>query len=315
MGNGIWKEIEHPYGMLVFLFLAIARSDRHWPSSDHGCTSFRETEMGFSMAMNMCILASGSSGNCIYIASATTGVLIDAGLSGRETAKRLAAADAGLDTIRAVCLTHEHSDHIAGLGVLQSRHGWPVYANRGTIDALSADARLAALPWKVFATGSPFVVGDLTLEPFAVSHDAFEPVGFVVSCAEGRVGLVTDIGVVTHLVRERLRHCHALVVESNHDEQLLHGADRPWYLKQRIAGRQGHLSNQSAAELVADVAGTEVDTVFLTHLSQDCNRPDLALSTMTAHLQTHGLPQVAVKLGYADRISEVWHRTSGRPAP
>ncbi len=256
--------------------------------------------------MKLCVLGSGSSGNCTFVASGATRILIDAGLSGRETERRLAEIGESSVDINAICLTHEHGDHIAGLGVLHSRFGIPLYANGGTIESLSRIPRLAGIEWRVFSTGSAFEVGDLRIEPFSVSHDAYEPVGFIVSSPGMRAGIVTDIGVSTHLVRERLRGCRALVVEFNHDESLLSDAQRPWFLKQRIAGRQGHMSNQSAAEMIAEVAGPDLLCVFLSHLSLDCNRPDLALKTARAALAGRGLDGVRVELTTADRISQVW---------
>lgn len=256
--------------------------------------------------MKFCVLASGSSGNCIYVASAGARLLIDAGISGRETVRRLEQIGATPARVQAICLTHEHSDHIAGLSVLQGRFKMALYANSGTIEALRRDEKLASLQWHVFATGSPFEIGDLSLEPFSVSHDAYDPVGFVVKTDAARIGIVTDIGVSTHLVREKLKHCQALVVEANHDESLLTEAERPWHLKQRIAGRQGHLSNQHAAELIAASAGPGLTHVFLAHLSADCNDPKLALKIVSAALRKQGHPNVRVTLTYPDRISEVW---------
>jgi len=256
--------------------------------------------------MKICVLASGSSGNCVYAGTASTHVLIDAGMSGRETLNRLGQLGVKLSDIAAICLTHEHSDHIAGLSVLHSRHGIALYANAGTRDAVRVNESMRSLVWHIFTTGSAFQIGDLTLEPFSVSHDACEPVGFVVASGPIRVGVVTDIGVSTRLVQERLKHCQALIIESNHDERLLADARRPWPLKQRIAGRLGHLSNQHAAELIAGIAGAGLKQVFLSHLSEDCNRPELALKTAQAALNRHGHVHVQVKLTYADRISDVW---------
>ncbi len=256
--------------------------------------------------MKVCVLASGSSGNCIYAGTASTHILIDAGMSGRETVNRLEQIGVRLAEIAAVCLTHEHSDHTAGLGVLHGRHGIALYANAGTIEAVRKDAKLRGLAWHVFSTGSSFPIGDLTLEPFAVCHDAYDPVGFVVSAGPVRVGVVTDIGVSTHLVRERLKHCRALIIESNHDARLLADARRPWPLKQRIAGRQGHLSNQHAAELIAASAGPDLSHVFLSHLSVDCNRPELAMETAQTELLRQGQAHVRVQLTFPDRVSAVW---------
>ncbi len=256
--------------------------------------------------MKVCVLASGSSGNCIYAGTDTTHVLIDAGMSGRETANRLGQIGVKISDIQAICLTHEHSDHITGLSVLHSRYGIDLYANAGTIEAVRVDKKLNALRWHVFTTGSMFQIGDLALNPFAVSHDAYEPVGFIVASGPVRVGIVTDIGVGTHLVRERLKQCRALIIESNHDEHMLANARRPWSLKQRIASRQGHLSNQHAAELIAEIADAGLGQVFLSHLSADCNRPELALKIVRHALHGCGQSHVQVKPTFPDRISDVW---------
>ncbi|MCX6996184.1 MAG: MBL fold metallo-hydrolase [Kiritimatiellaeota bacterium] len=258
------------------------------------------------MALRICVLASGSSGNCTLVSSADTAILIDAGLSSREIERRLGLAGFQLRQIHAVCLSHEHGDHTAGIGVLHRRHGLPLYANGGTIEALARDPKLHSLGWRVFQTGSPFLVGGLQIEPFSVPHDAFEPVGFIIRHGDVRVGIVTDMGMVTHLIRERLRLCRAIVIESNHDEQLLQDARRPWQLKQRILGRQGHLSNDGAADLLAAIAGPTLQQVFLAHLSEDCNRKDLALKTARQRLDGAGQAHVRVSLSHPDQISEVW---------
>jgi len=256
--------------------------------------------------MKVCILASGSSGNCIFVGSRQERVLIDAGLSARETTRRLEQINVPVSIISAVCLTHEHSDHVAGLAALHQRHGIRLFANSGTIEAVRRNVKLHHLQWQTFSTGEPFQIGDLTFDPFPVSHDAYEPVGFIVTCGNTRLGIVTDIGASTHLVREHLRHCQALIVESNHDEYLLSGAKRPWVLKQRIAGRQGHLSNAHAAQMVAEIATPALRQVFLCHISQECNRPELALKEVKSYLARHGLKDIQVKLTFADQISEIW---------
>jgi len=256
--------------------------------------------------MKFCVLASGSSGNCIFVGSQRTGILVDAGLSARETARRLELIGIPVSAVSAICLTHEHGDHVAGLFTLHQRYGIRLYANSGTVSALGRDPKMQRLAWQVFSTGSRFQIGDLTLDPFPVSHDAYEPVGFIVSCGSSMVGIVTDIGAPTHLVRELLRPCRALIIESNHDENLLAGAKRPWTLKQRIAGRQGHLSNRHAAEMITEIASKALSHVFLCHLSADCNRPELALKEMTGLLGKRGLTHVRVNLTFADKNSEIW---------
>ncbi|NLB55270.1 MAG: MBL fold metallo-hydrolase [Lentisphaerae bacterium] len=258
------------------------------------------------MSITFCILGSGSSGNSTYIGSGSTAILIDAGFSGRDTARRLEQINLLPDNITAICLTHEHSDHTAGLRVLCERHGIKPYANRGTIDALSvADPRLNSLNWNVFLTGSRFKIGTLTIEPFSVPHDAYDPVGFIISSDTAKLGIVTDMGMPTHLIKEKLKDCHALIVESNHDIDLLQTANRPWQVKQRIAGRQGHLCNEKAAEMICEIAGSHLTHVFLSHLSNDCNTPELAHDCMSAALKKNGLQNIDVHLSFPDKISNI----------
>ncbi len=258
------------------------------------------------MALRVCVLASGSSGNCTFVSSGETAILIDAGLSGRETVRRLEQIGVPLQQIRAVCVSHEHNDHTAGLRVLHRRHGIALYGNSGTVDALCRNRQLHELHWNVFATGTPFEIGDLTVEPFSVPHDAYEPVGFVVRRGDTSVGVVTDMGVSTTLIRQRLKSCQAVVVEANHDERMLQDARRPWHLKQRILGHQGHLSNRAAAAMVAEIAGRDLRHVFLAHLSEECNRQELALQTAQRMLAEAGHGHVRVSLTFPDRVSEMW---------
>lgn len=256
--------------------------------------------------MKVCVLASGSSGNCTYVASERTAILVDAGLSGKATAQRLAQIGVPLERVEAICVTHEHSDHTAGLAVLGKSGRIRLYANSGTVSGLEPKLKDRALAWNIFATGAEFAIGDLILNPFTVPHDAYDPVGYIIRCGETRVGVVTDMGMATGLIRERLRVCSALVLESNHDEQLLKEADRPWHLKQRISGRQGHLSNQHAAQLLAEIAGPSLQAVFLAHLSSECNNPGLARQTAEAALTAAGHAAVRILVASADSVSDVW---------
>lgn len=256
------------------------------------------------MPLTVCVLSSGSSGNATYVSSGSTRLLIDVGLSCRQVEARLEAIGVALESVTAVCVTHEHGDHTAGISRLHRRTSVPVYANTGTINAVEHGVA-SGVGWQVFTTGQAFRVGDLSVHPFSVPHDSYDPVGFAIQADDGsRVGVATDMGVVTSLVRERLRDCAVMVVEANHDEQMLRDADRPWSLKQRIAGRQGHLSNRQAGELVAELAGPATRVVFLSHLSADCNRPEAALKTVTRILADRQLGHIAVKLTYPDRPSD-----------
>ena len=268
-----------------------------------------ETKQDSCASFKFCVLGSGSSGNCIHVSSATTSLLVDAGLSGREIIRRLELTGADVSGIAAVCLTHEHSDHVDGLLGLLRVIKPRLYANSETVKAVERSLERHDLPWQIFSTGFPFQVGDISIEPFSVSHDAMDPVGFCLGCAGSRIGIVTDIGVSTTLVREKLRHCHALILESNHDEKMLKDSQRPWSLKQRIAGRQGHLSNRGASELLAEIAGPALTHVYLAHISADCNRPEIACRTVSAKLAELGFGSINVLPTWAAKPSQVYEVT------
>jgi phosphoribosyl 1,2-cyclic phosphodiesterase len=258
------------------------------------------------MSLEVCVLASGSAGNSIYIASQRTRILIDAGLSAKQVALRLEQIGVVPESINGICVSHEHGDHVAGIRVLQKRHGIPVYANAGTLSGIMRQPKAHEISAKVFQTGSAFEIGDITIEPFSVPHDAYEPVGFRLRTADTCVGVVTDLGMPTALVRDKLRGCKAIIIECNHDEDLLREAPRPWPLKQRIRSRQGHLSNIDAARLIAESATEALEHVFLAHLSSDCNTPDTALRTVASQLRLDGLGHINLEISHASRISNVW---------
>ena len=266
------------------------------------------------MSLTVCILASGSKGNSIYISSGSTAVLVDAGISLRAAVERLAAIGVDPASIQAICLSHEHVDHVRGVARFHQRYGAALFANGGTMEALQQDPRCRSLAWNIFSTGSPFHVGDLEIDSFSVPHDAYEPVGFVIRAGETCVGIATDLGTPTHLVRERLRSCRMIVLEANHDERLLMETPRPWTLKQRIRGRQGHLSNEHAASILEAIAGPALEAVFLAHLSEECNRRDLALKAVQASLDRTDNRHVNLGLTYPDRVSAVW-RPGESPLP
>lgn len=251
--------------------------------------------------MKLCVLASGSSGNCTYIGSGDTHILIDAGLSCRETERRLGSISVDPSVLRAVCITHEHEDHVAGAGVLQRKRNLDLFANSATIEAVNASGKHSGLRWSVFEAGQAFQIGALTLEPFSVPHDAYDPVGFRVSDGRVRLGIVTDMGMVTGLIRDRLKDCDVLIVESNHDKDMLMDSERPWSLKQRISGRHGHLSNCQACAMLDEVAGSCLKAVYLAHISSDCNHGDRAHASAAEVLRRKGLNGVKVELTYQDR--------------
>lgn len=268
------------------------------------------------MAIRLCVLGSSSAGNCTFVGAGETGLLIDAGFSARTTLARLAAIGVDPACIRAICLSHEHQDHTAGVAVLARRHRIPVYANRGTLEGLRASVEgTRDLECRVFTTGADFTIGDLTLHPFAVPHDAFEPVGFVLRHGHERVAVATDLGMVTTLVREHLRTCSAIVLEANHDLDLLRGSPRPWGLKQRILGRQGHLSNRHTAELLQSIASPRLRQVFLAHLSSECNDPQVALRETRDALSDPAHQHVRISPTFPDRPADWWTGEDGGEPP
>jgi phosphoribosyl 1,2-cyclic phosphodiesterase len=258
------------------------------------------------MALRMCILGSSSKGNSIYVASERTAVLIDAGLSAKQIKLRLERIGVRLAQIDAVCISHEHSDHVRGLRVLLKNSDMRLYANAGTAGAVARIDGHHKLNWSIFTTGSPFTVGDLTVTPFALPHDAYEPVGYTVESGADKIGIATDLGMVTTLARARLRGCRALVLEANHDERMLAASQRPWSLKQRIMGRQGHLSNEAAAEALTDCADQNLKRVYLAHLSDECNRMVLAKEIVGTALRKSKLEHIELSETYPDRESECW---------
>ncbi len=242
---------------------------------------------------HLTVLASGSSGNCALIETASTKVLVDAGLSARRIAVRLEEIGVKPSEINGILLTHEHSDHAAAIGVWGRRHKTPVYANRLTAEALKQDTQ--EVEWRYFPTGAAFEIGELQVQSFAIPHDAVEPVGFVLQHGVNSMGFLTDLGVATKMVLERVRPVHTLLIEANHDEKLLHeDTRRPWAIKQRILSRHGHLSNHAAAEVLAEIAGNGLRRALLGHLSEDCNSPELALRTVRERLALAGGDPVEV---------------------
>ncbi len=231
----------------------------------------------------VCVLASGSRGNATYISDGRTAILVDAGLSGIEIQRRMAAKDLDPNRLAAILVSHEHADHIQGVGVLSRRLGLPVYINEGTRNA--SGTTLGKLAGRhSFACGQTFGIGSLTIHPFSISHDAEDPSGFTITCDQAKIGLATDLGIVTGVVKTHLRACDILILEANHDPQMLIEGPYPWPLKQRIRGRSGHLSNDDAAALVARLHHERLAHIVLAHLSEENNTPQKARGAVEAIL-------------------------------
>ena len=241
---------------------------------------FDGTTMGFSFT----ILGSGSGGNCAYLESSSVRLLIDAGFSGRQITERLKGIGRDVSQIDAILLTHEHADHIAGLKVLCQRHQIPLFCNRLTREALAVELPNFA-GWKIFSTGETFTLGDLVIDSFSLPHDASDPVGFVIHAGPQTIAFITDLGYVTKLVLERVKGVTLMVLETNHDVNLLQNDTiRPWSVKQRILSRHGHLSNDAAADALPHLVSSSLERLYLAHLSRDCNNPALAHRTIQKKL-------------------------------
>ena len=238
--------------------------------------------------MRVAVLGSGSAGNCLVVESAGRRILIDAGFSCREIEARCRRVGVDPETLEAVVLTHEHNDHSLGADRLARRLGVRVYATEGTLKSLhwSRDARprLQAL-----ASGWPYEIAGFSVETFSIPHDATDPVGVVVTDQTGaRIGLVADLGCWSRLAAARLQEVDALVLETNHDLEMLRRGPYPWVLKQRVAGRHGHLSNQQAAEALPELVSDRLRSVVLYHVSRTNNAPALALAAVSEALERAG---------------------------
>jgi phosphoribosyl 1,2-cyclic phosphodiesterase len=251
--------------------------------------------------MKFCLLASGSRGNAIWVEEGDLALVVDCGLSAREFLSRAGAA--GLDISRLSCLlvSHEHRDHISGLGVLARRLKIPVLANAATCAA--ASPLVGRVQWEIFTTGDTLNLGSLKIRTLGLSHDAADPVAFVLESQAGRLGLATDLGAPTELIKHKFQALAALILEFNHDYRLLMDGPSPWPLKQRVRGRTGHLANETAADFAAELYHREMKHLILAHLSETNNNPALALKAAREALDG-ALEPVAASQGKPTAVFE-----------
>ncbi len=241
--------------------------------------------------MEVCALASGSSGNCIAVRGGGTALLVDIGLSCCDTVRRLRAAELDPAEISSVIFTHNHSDHYKGAATFSKRYPVQLFANSGTAEGIDLELH-KSLEWTIFETNQTFEIGGLSVEAFSVPHDAADPVGFVITENGRRLFLATDLGQSPGLVQLRLRESHVAVLESNHDFTMQMQSDRPTSLKRRIIGPSGHLSNDQCADLLMAANPPGLHTLMLAHLSCDCNTPALALQSMRWALEKIRRPEI-----------------------
>lgn len=240
-----------------------------------------------SAQMRLSTVASGSSGNCIYVGSEQTHILVDAGISKKRTEIGLMANDIDLKDISAILITHEHIDHINGLGVISRKYEIPIYATGKTIEEIKNNKKLGAIPEDLYVEireDEHFSVGDLDICPFAISHDAVQPVAYRVNCGDKAVAVATDMGKYNDYIISNLEKLDALVIEANHDVRMLLAGIYPYYLKQRILGDRGHLSNEMSGRLINAILHDGLKHILLGHLSKENNYEELAYETVKTEI-------------------------------
>lgn len=233
--------------------------------------------------MRMMSIASGSSGNCIYIGSEDTHILIDAGISRKRIVDGLKKVDLELSDISAIFVTHEHIDHIKGIGVISRKEETPIYATEGTIQGIKDTSSLGLVTEEVYNTvnaDKELHINDLCIHPFTISHDANEPVAYTVTCGKEKMSVITDLGKYDDYIVDNLKGTNSLLIEANHDIKMLQVGSYPYYLKQRILGDKGHLSNETSGRLLSDLLCDDLKNVMLGHLSKENNYEQLAYETV-----------------------------------
>ena len=238
--------------------------------------------------MRFTSIASGSSGNCTYVGSDNTHILVDAGVSKKRIEEGLKELDLSLEDISAIFVTHEHTDHIAAIRTILKKADIPIYATAGTIEGIRQTDKKGEMADKQFVrvcADQAVVVGDMIVNPMRISHDALEPCGYRVLCGNSKIGIATDLGCFDEYTVKCLEGCDALLLEANHDVRMLQTGPYPYYLKSRILGNKGHLSNDKSSELLCRLLSDRIKGVFLGHLSKENNMPELAYETVRVGIE------------------------------
>lgn len=259
--------------------------------------------------MEICSIASGSSGNCVYVSTGNTKLLVDAGISGKRVIEGLESINVNPADINGILITHEHSDHIQGVSVLAKKFGLDIYGTQKTLKFIydAAKGKLGTGKMNVVKADEEFYIGDAKIHPFATSHDALDPVCYRIEGDGRKVALATDLGYYDSYIIDNLSDLDGIYLESNHDKNILMVGHYPYNLKIRIAGEKGHLSNDDAAELLKTIAQDKLKFAILAHLSKENNYAELAYETVRAKLSECCLPQdFELSVAYRDIPSNVY---------
>ena len=256
---------------------------------------------------NFCSLYSGSSGNCLFLQTSNTKILIDAGESAKKISSALSSIEINPTDIDAILVTHEHSDHVKGLGTFSKKYDIPVYANTKTWDAMEEQAsKINEKNQKHFTIEENFEIGDLKIHPFKIPHDAANPCGFNIIHNNKKISIATDIGHMTSNIAHKLENSSFVLLEANYDPNILKCSPYPYLLKQRIAGPNGHLANIDAGKTISFLLNSGLEAVMLGHLSKENNFPELAYKTVVDELISNNYNENALSISVAKRSDLSW---------
>ena len=262
------------------------------------------------MKLKFCSLSSGSSGNCQYIETEKSKILIDAGFSGKRIESLLSSIEVNPSEISAIFITHEHSDHIHGAGVMSRRYNIPIYANGKTWEGMEEKlGKIKEENIKVFSSEEILAFRDLEILPIKIYHDASEPVGYVVHYKNKKISLVTDTGILSKKILDSIKDSNLYLLEANHDVEMLKNGSYPWPLKQRVLSNQGHLSNDYAGQALGEILNGLEEIVLLGHLSRENNTPEIAYETVARKLSNFGLDiinDIDLDLTFRDKASKIY---------
>jgi phosphoribosyl 1,2-cyclic phosphodiesterase len=254
--------------------------------------------------LKFCSLYSGSSGNCLFVESQNTKILVDCGTSGKKVVDGLQSIDKNIEDIDAILVTHEHSDHIQSLGMISKKYNIPVYANLETWKAMSVQADKINLEnQKIFENDNNFEIGNLLIHPFSTPHDAANPCGFNIFSGNKKISIATDLGHMDDVLFENLKESSFVLLEANYDPEILKVSRYPFMLKQRISGPHGHLSNSTSGKTIAKLMNYDLKEVMLGHLSKENNFPELAYQTVAEELMSQNKDMGTISLSVASRIN------------